>query len=685
MMRPPFNIPTPSRKLVEWEAFEKRIQILFGQLMENDFAEKQIIGGYEVDCYSRDDLSNYIIECKTQQEIDQNCNSKLRDYITKFSGKKTSISNAINKLHSPGHTRDIVFIMCTKGIEVSAENRKLAEENHIYMWDENYILNLETLFKAIGPRIKQYARHELGIDQVINYDGEKTDYLRIPALYYDSKVSGKIQKQYNLFISAKHLLDLGYVFRISNGDPQSYQRVIKKNRLEDIAKYIDDKNTFNSSVVVALNDGSFFQPSGGSQESYEYKTGFLKIPKKNASIKIIDGQHRIYSYLWADPERLDDKLPVLAMTNLGASEQARIYIEINDHQKPVPKDELNLLMSKIDPFGTGFLPNIVIALNSKGILKNKIMIPDQKIRNSKLNLANVVKSLGDRKIFSDNLPLIPDRSELNDISQETVVKCSSIINDFLEKVVAIGDDVSSKWSSDFVFTNNGLSVFIYLLYLIAQYNEGKYNNRWLTLEIEQGIRNFFENNKSNIDLLRSSSSEAGRRTNAKLLVYEINLLDKSFGAKFIKDFNPAISSQELSKGDYLVIISDIENNLKKMITSRLSEKYPNWWLRCVSENTRRRVDVEMRKEEKSFIDVNRSDKEDFLTYGDMIYVIDNNWNIFQPILHSKIPSLNALGIIKDIRNKLSHGAGIEHLTPEEVVHFNSAIKSLTKRIDVKPS
>lgn len=676
-MKPPFTVPIPPSKLVDWEYFEKRVQILFGHLMESEFAVKQAIGGFEVDCYARDDLSNYIIECKTQQEIDQSNNSKLRDYIIKFSGKKTCISNAINALHPGGFKRDTVFIICTKGIEVTTDNKKLAEDNHIYMWNENYISNLETLYKAIGPRIRQYARYELNIDQAIEYDDDGK-YLKIPALYYDSRVSGRRQKQYNLFMSARHLLDLGYVLRIANGDPESYQRIIQASRLKDIAKYIDDKNTFNSSVVIALNNDSFFQPSGGTQENYEYKTGFLKIPKKNASLKIIDGQHRIYSYLWANPERLDDKLPVLAMSNLSAADQARIYIEINDHQKPVKKDDLNFLMSKIDPFETGFLPNIVITLSKNGILKNRINIPNQKITGAKLNLANIVKGLGDRKIFTDDLPMLSDRNELRNITSETILKCSEIINDFLEKVVAIGDGVSERWSKEYIFTNNGLSIFIYLLSQIAQSNDGKYSSRWLSSEIEQGLKNFFENNKDNIDQLRSSSSEGGRRYNATSMIYEINLLDKSFGAKFVKDYTPSGNKAGLNKGDYLVMTSDIENGLKKLLVSKLSEKTQNWWIQCIPPRTVERVKVEMSKNEMSFLDTNSSSKESFLTYGDILVIIENNWNLFQPILRNRHQALSAINVLKDIRNKLSHGAEVEELTEEEKSYFNSAIKNINK-------
>lgn len=674
-MKLPFIVPRPSAKLNEWQAFERRVHILFYDLMQSEFAEKRIIGGYEVDCYSRDELSHYVIECKTQQQLKNN-NSKLRDYLTTFSGKKVSISNDIRKTENK---RDIVFIICTKGIEISPDNRKIADENGIYIWEESYIENLEGLYKAIGPMIKQYALRELGIKQVIDDGSSEGNYLRIPALSYSSYVEGRRQEQYSLFISARQLLDLGYVFRISNGDPSSYQRVIQTGRLKEIAEYIDEGNTFNSSVVVSFDKNTFFQEGYGDQQAFEYKTGFLKIPKEKSSVRIIDGQHRIYSYLWADEKRIDDKISVLAMTNLNSVDQARIYLEINDHQKPVKKDDLNFLMAKIDPLYTGFLPNIVLGLSEKGVLKNKISTPGNKLKTTKLNLANIVKGLRDRRIFSSYLPMIYHPQELTDPSFEQIEQCQDIIEDFLRRILALSDTVSISWRDGFILTNNGFNTFLYLLALIAQENNGKYNPRIFTGEIENGLLNFFRQYEDQIDVMRASSSEGGRRDNAKKLVYQLNLVDKSFGGKFIKGFEPK-TSEIRTKGEYLTAVSDVENGLKRLLKTTLSTANSDWWIRYLTNDMRDRINHEMQNEQESYLDTNPAKREDYLMIGDIAFLIDRNWGLFKTILQSKSGAAYSIEVMKGVRNKLSHGIEVEHLTDDEKQAFEKAINNLKSRL-----
>ena len=66
------------------------------------------------------------------------------------------------------------------------------------------------------------------------------------------------------------------------------------------------------------------------------KIGILHIPKRYRSAYIIDGQHRLYGYsdsLYATT----NTIPVVAFVDLERSEQIKLFMDINENQKAVPK------------------------------------------------------------------------------------------------------------------------------------------------------------------------------------------------------------------------------------------------------------------------------------------------------------------------------------------------------------
>ena len=119
-------------------------------------------------------------------------------------------------------------------------------------------------------------------------------------------------------------------------DPvQGFQRVLDEKRAKEIAHYIDHElGTIPNSIVLSAQPDAKFQLVGGG------KTGsFLFTPH---SFLIIDGQHRVYGYALAKT-RL--RVPVVVYENLTREEEARLFIDINTKQKPVPKELLLAIKS----------------------------------------------------------------------------------------------------------------------------------------------------------------------------------------------------------------------------------------------------------------------------------------------------------------------------------------------------
>ena len=66
------------------------------------------------------------------------------------------------------------------------------------------------------------------------------------------------------------------------------------------------------------------------------KLGILHLPKRYRSAYIIDGQHRLYGY--SDSKYASsNSIPVVAFIDLERQEQIKLFMDINENQKAVPK------------------------------------------------------------------------------------------------------------------------------------------------------------------------------------------------------------------------------------------------------------------------------------------------------------------------------------------------------------
>jgi DGQHR domain-containing protein len=113
-----------------------------------------------------------------------------------------------------------------------------------------------------------------------------------------------------------------------------FQRVLDPKRAQDIAEYIDAGGTIPSSVVLSAQSESNFRSVDRS------KTAAFRFDPH--SFLIIDGQHRVFGFARA---KTAIRVPVVVYDNLTKQEEAKLFIDINTKQKPVPKELLLAIKS----------------------------------------------------------------------------------------------------------------------------------------------------------------------------------------------------------------------------------------------------------------------------------------------------------------------------------------------------
>jgi DGQHR domain-containing protein len=116
-------------------------------------------------------------------------------------------------------------------------------------------------------------------------------------------------------------------------DPEEgFQRNLDESRAESIASYIRNGGTIPSSIILSAQADSAL--------SYNSRNKTITFDVCNSAFLILDGQHRVYGFKKLLNEGVKYRVPVIIYTELSPIEEARIFIDINTLQRPVPKELL---------------------------------------------------------------------------------------------------------------------------------------------------------------------------------------------------------------------------------------------------------------------------------------------------------------------------------------------------------
>jgi DGQHR domain-containing protein len=135
---------------------------------------------------------------------------------------------------------------------------------------------------------------------------------------------------YTLTVPMNVLANSCFVIERENDKTNGFQRLLDEKRALEIAHYIDrDKGVIPTSIILSA------QPS--AELLYDSKKKTISFNVSPHSFLIIDGQHRVYGFKMA---KSDLRVPVVIFSGLSKTEEARLFIDINTKQKPVPNELL---------------------------------------------------------------------------------------------------------------------------------------------------------------------------------------------------------------------------------------------------------------------------------------------------------------------------------------------------------
>lgn len=319
------------------EQFEDKVWLLFAKMgfthmnsdrnfeMSYDFQNPDHT--QQIDIFAADDESVIIVECKAAESLKDGVFKKP---IEALHGQMEGLAKEARK-QFPG--RKVKFIWATKNYILNKADQQKLKDWGIVHFGDAVVEYYAELVKHLGSAAKYQLLGNLFANTEIKNMDDK-----IPAI--EGKMGGFTY--YSFSIEPERLLKIGYVLHRNEANKNmmpTYQRLIKKKRLSDVQKFVNAGGYFPNSIIISIDTNGRklqFDPAKERVENCVSRIGILHLPKRYRSAYIIDGQHRLYGYSDSAYAKTNS-VPVVAFENLDRQEQIKLFMDINENQKAVPK------------------------------------------------------------------------------------------------------------------------------------------------------------------------------------------------------------------------------------------------------------------------------------------------------------------------------------------------------------
>lgn len=638
----------------------------------------------QIDIFARDDQCVIIIDCKAAEEM--HTKKSLGLDIDQLPGIKHELEASILSHYRGQGNKEkirIAWIIALKNIDISQNDIERARSANIKIFDETILDYYKQLANHLGPS----ARYQFLSDLFPNRD--------IPNLLEPiPAIKGQMGSTvfYSFLIEPEILFKIAYVSHRAKTNEETiktYQRMVQKKRLKNIAEYIHEKSgIFPTSIVINIHTDKPLQFNTAPEMAGKNAVlGTLHLPNKFQTAWIIDGQHRLFAYSGLK-ESKTATLPVIAFENLPADIQAKLFVDINGEQVKVSKNLLidlyaNLNWNSIDPKERllALISRLIKEFNEnpKSPFRDRIIKVDGKKTKTR-NLTNTAFSdelIGSRllgyKHSRKATEISPGYLYQEDIDS-TFKRAFDVIigyyNIFLEN-----EKIQEQWNigsgeGGYICTNLGIIATLRILREIMSHLEHKISLDVRSMKVNSlliEIKKYIDPVISYLSTVpfeelkqyRIRTGQSGVDSSTFNLLVKINSVYPDFEPVGLKDFLKRIDTT--NNEEAFALLSKIEITIHEHVIGSLKTQYganiSEWWHKGVKESVRKSA----REEAEARGDYNSDNYPKYLYLINLKEIINDNWTLFSEIYTidakkggSKKSCLNWLDKINNIRNICDH-------------------------------
>ncbi|MCD6448056.1 MAG: DGQHR domain-containing protein, partial [Thermoplasmata archaeon] len=295
---------------------------------------------------------------------------------------------------------------------------ELCTKNDIKIWTyEEYFY-----FQKVAKTEKKYGKYRI-LEFLTVRPEELEETSDFPLIYL--AVGNKINGVYllNVSIPVKQLLKHVTIKRLQDWSSEGFQRLIDEKKLKKMREYLERELAFYPTNVVLLaredttiekiNTDSIQLEISDSSILPDIKRNMrghlfvVKLPNTYDAFTVIDGQHRLFSYVSDHDNKNINILSTLILIKeedemtRSLKDGAKLFYDINQKQTYIKGEDIIDLMEKISPEAPVTKANTLLKkLNENGVLENKIRFKpwqEDRIRRTSLIRYSGLKHIFDEK------------------------------------------------------------------------------------------------------------------------------------------------------------------------------------------------------------------------------------------------------------------------------------------------
>ncbi len=543
----------------------------------------------QVDVFAKDNETILIVECKSTPE--ENKRGDFKKELEAYKSKIGGIRNTISQLY-PDQKLKFKFIFATENYSISESDLdRLDNINGCHFDDEvlDYYINMQ---KQIGLASRYQLLGSLfGGQEIPELDN------KIPAIR--GKMGG--HTYYSFSIEPEKLLKVGYVLHRNKANINmmpTYQRIIKKPRLNSIHEFIDiKKGYFPNSIIISIDSGKNgdleFDRANTQVKDAIACVGILHMPKRYRSAFIIDGQHRLYGYA-NSIYKSTNSIPVVAFVDLEREEQVKLFMQINENQKAVSKNLRTTLNADLLWTSKNYIEqhralrsriSIILGESRNSALFDKISIGEDR--------RTITQEAFDKSLNQSNL--------LGKVTKTKIEKLGTFYNgdldDSFNRLSAflrytfnyIKECIPEIWGSpdNILLINKGIFSFIKLQsdivdFLIAKNFIHQTDNPKAIFEetknyLDSAINFISEMDEETKETLRKAYGTGGYLKYWRILQMSVSKVHEEFVPEGLEDYIKKEAREYNTKA--FQYIRDIETFFKKDFKEKLQDKYDSKWFK----------------------------------------------------------------------------------------------------------
>ena len=658
----------------------------------------------QIDVFAKDDETVIIVEC-TQRDTPGK--KPMGQLIDKIRAIRPDLFKSIRKAYAKEAKLKIKYAIATRNISWTDVDLAKCKEAQIGVITDGEI----DYYTALVQHLKRAARYQfLGH----MFAGQKIDGLAREVVATRGKMGG--ETFYTFLIKPDELLKIAYVGHKASRDIENldtYQRMLQPRRLKKIAEYISAGGKFPTNIVVNLKTGRKTRLRFEVKETFgDEAWGILHLPPNYASAWIIDGQHRLYGYVYVRGtkgfNRDSTVLPVLAYENLPAEKEMKLFVDINSKQIKVSTSLLVELYADLhwrssDPEEAfqGLLSRIASLLNSETTspLRDRMVVTGKRktqyrcltqtsIRDG-LDIAKLMGTLTKGAIVPGPLSTGNANDYDANLSKGVSVlsECLRLFSTELPNHWTLGDGAGG-----YLCTNNGIRALFHVIKDVADHIRQNDGTDLCLFNADETYAEFKPYLLALIDFFRSASAQeiqSFRRIGSSLTAVR----QQAFGIEAhinrrMPNFRPTGLQEYLESRDQAgteeaaARVTTIHRSLYAFVIGTLKRHYGTeakiWWTKGIPLKIRQQSTAEWEAKNRE------GEEESQLYLISYIEICHNNWDLVKAIIsldannkNNKRANTKWIQDLNEIRKITTHPErGV--LTTDQVAFVNEIFEKVEK-------